>query len=192
VPAQQGAAYLAITSDRWPNPFPGLNQVTAIKVAVHVLGSDQPIGTLRDPGVMLPLNFTPFEQPGMPADRRVLFSPSAHLIAYIPPTDDRIVMTPFDLDAALARTAVDYLYVTTRPPGAEPGKPFRYTVGVKSKAGGVKMTLVSGPEGMTVNGQEVFWNVPKGKAVAEQVTLKITDKAGREATQLFALANREP
>jgi hypothetical protein len=71
----------------------------------------------------------------------VLFVPDAKLIAVVPPSRDRIVLHRFDVEAALDRAEIDYLFVTSRPPVDAPGKSFSYPVVVKSKKGGVKMKL---------------------------------------------------
>ena len=58
---------------------------------------------------------------------------------------------PLDLDRAIDEAGIDFLLVTSAPPGSFcPGKEFRYPVRARSKAGGLKFSLESGPDGMKV------------------------------------------
>ncbi len=55
--------------------------------------------------------------------------------------------------AALEKSNVDYLVVTSRPPPyAKKGQEYVYTLSVKSKKGGVTYKLDSGPKGMAIDG----------------------------------------
>jgi len=64
---------------------------------------------------------------------------------------------------------------------------------VKSRKGGVKVKLESGPPGMTVSGQgRVSWKVPADFAPGEvDVILGIGDASGQETFQTFRLTVRE-
>ena len=50
------------------------------------------------------------------ADRRIFLIPSAKVLITIPETNDRLVLHRFDLDAALDKSGVDYLFVMSEPP----------------------------------------------------------------------------
>ena len=64
-----------------------------------------------------------------------------------------------------------------------------YTPTVKSRKGGVKLKLESGPTGMEVTPQgSLTWKVPADFAAGEQnVILSITDSSGQEIFQTFSL-----
>jgi len=100
--------------------------------------------------------------------------------------NDKLHLYKFDLGAALEKSGVNYLFVASRPPGAEPGKVYKYTVAVKSKKGGVKAKLDAGPEGMKVTEDgTVTWNVPNDFTGGESVILTTSDKGGQEVFHTF-------
>jgi hypothetical protein len=198
VPAQQGPTYLVLSpvrdADAFPRPLPNQNEPTRVTVALHVLGSGRPLLTLPDPGVRLPLNLMWNRVPvvGLAADRRVLFSPAAKLIGFIPEADDTLVLHRFDLDAELARSGADYLFAAgPRPPAAVRGRVFKYVLDVESKAGGVAAKLDTGPAAMKVSGTTLTWEVPLAGPSSMRVVVKLTDAAGRQATHSFTLSVKE-
>ncbi len=101
-----------------------------------------------------------------------------------------LVLHPFDLDAALAKSAADYLVVLSDAP-ARPvaGARFEYVPIVKSKKGGVKVKLDTGPDGMKATDDgRLTWDVPAdaaGKEVA--VKLTVSDASGQAVPQTFRL-----
>ena len=115
--------------------------------------------------------------------KRVVFVPDAKAIVVLPEGNDRVVLHRFDPDAALAKCDADYLFVTSRPPGAiRAGAGFRYPVQVRSKTGGVRFHLSGEPKGMAVSpAGEVTWAVPADAAGEYRVILSVTDKSGQEA-----------
>src|SRR5262249_10068667 len=71
----------------------------------------------------------------------------------------------------------------------DPGKKLDYQVVVKSKKGGVKVSLASGPEGMHVTPEgKVTWSVPRDQHGDVDVILSIGDSSGQEVFQTFRLA----
>jgi predicted Zn finger-like uncharacterized protein len=168
---------------------PGANG-KAGRLTVHTTGDDRPLaqlagidavkaeevgyGTARDP----------FHH-----DKRIHFVPQANLIVTVPPGNDRLVLHRFDLDAALDKSGIDYLFVTSRPPAAGPGAKFEYRIKVKSKKGGVKFKLDAGPDGMTVSpGGLVTWSVPAGFSGPAAVIITVSDKTGQETFHSFTLS----
>ena len=74
------------------------------------------------------------------------------------------------------------------PRTATPGRPFAYAPAVRSKKGGVKMKLESGPDGMKFADGKLTWDVPKdqdGKLV--DVILSVADASGQEVFHTFTL-----
>src|SRR5205823_2304031 len=100
----------------------------------------RPIATLKD--VQLPACNEAWTSSDFTQDKRVLFAPEAKTIAVLPLSSDRLVVHRFDVDEALDKAGIDYLFVVSRPPvAAYKGTPFVYTPVVKSKKGGVKLKL---------------------------------------------------
>jgi hypothetical protein len=124
-------------------------------------------------------------------DQRVFFIPDARLVVTIPASNDRLILYRFDLEAAMEKSGIDYLVVTSRPPDfAVRGAPFAYQLAVKSKKGGVTYRVDSGPEGMKVGADgRLTWAVPAGFAESRvDVILTVGDAAGQEIFHTFRLA----
>jgi hypothetical protein len=144
------------------------------------------IGELRD--FALPNGF---DSRGKTFDRNVFLIPDAKLLAVVPTQKrEQLVLYRADLDKTLANAGLDYLYVASRPPtAAVKGETYRYATVVKSKRGGVKVTLDAGPKGMAVTpAGAVTWDVPKDFAESEtNVQLKVADATSREVLHTFRL-----
>ena len=107
---------------------------------------------------------------------RIHYLPRANLLVFLRQDNKQIVVRPFDLIAELDRTGQNYLFVLSPPKThTTAGEPYAYRLDVKSKSGGLKYKLESGPDGMTISGSgEVRWDVPaaqKGKTVAVVVSV---------------------
>src|SRR5205814_370279 len=86
---------------------------------------------------------------GLTPEKRLHLVPACKRFVVIAPSNDRLLLYPFDADQELQRSGIDYLFVASRPPAiADAGAEFRYRVEVRSKHGGVRIKLESGPEGM--------------------------------------------
>jgi len=112
------------------------------------------------------------------------------VIAVLPSGNDRVVLHKFDPDAALEKSDLDYLLVTSRPPReVKAGETLSYPILVKSKKGGVAFNLDLGPKGMAVSAAGVLtWTVPVGTPAGnEEVILTVRDKAGQEIFHNFAV-----
>jgi WD40 repeat protein len=123
-------------------------------------------------------------------DRRIHFIPEARLVVGIPTSNDRLLLYRFDPEQALEKSDVDYLVVTSQPPRtAARGKPYSYTLRIKSKKGGVRCKLESGPDGLkaTADGK-VTWDVPRDFPEGEvAVLLTVADATGQEIIHTFKL-----
>ena len=84
------------------------------------------------------------------------------MIITLPLTNRELVLHRFDLEEALNKLGVDYLFVASQPVvEASVGKPYQYQLSVKSKRGGVTYRLESGPEGMKLDAKgKLTWAVP--------------------------------
>jgi len=154
---------------------------------VYLMGDSRPIATLS--GVTLPTSNEAWTRSDFTQDKRVLFVPEAKLIAIIPNSNDRVVLHRFDIEQALAKTSIEFLFVVSRPPStAYKGAQFTYAPRVKSKNGGVKLKVESGPEGMKAGADSIVWNVPKDFADgATDVILTVSDAGGQEVFHSFKL-----
>ena len=97
----------------------------------------------------------------------------------------------FDLEEAIEKSGVDFLLVTSDPPAfAERGKKFTYSLVVKSKKGGVKVKLESGPDGMKLNGtRDLIWDVPENwNERNPTIITTVSDSSGQELFHTFDLS----
>jgi hypothetical protein len=192
IPAVQGDYFLSLRAEAAAR---GARFDTPRKATADILvGADGKsvlnIGEL--PNFDLPGGFG--DGRGKTFDQYLTLVPDAKLLAMVPTKNrDRLVLIRADLDSALSKAGFDYLFVTSRPPtAAVKGETYKYAVATKSKKGGVKVTLESGPKGMTVTpAGAVTWDVPKDFADSEVgVILKVADAGGKEAFHSFRLAVR--
>jgi predicted Zn finger-like uncharacterized protein len=172
--------------------FPHGGDATAGRLYLHLTGDDRPVAELTAVEVPRGLNTWGREKFGV--DKRFYLIPSAKLLVVLPETQDRLLLYRVDVDELLAKSDIDYLVVLSRPPAsAVQGQTLNYVPSVKSRKGGVKVKLESGPPGMTVSGQgRVSWKVPADFAPGEvDVILGIGDASGQETFQTFRLTVRE-
>jgi hypothetical protein len=147
------------------------------------LGEDKPVAELGDlEGLDIPKEFNPSTARGLQLYDRVFLVPDAEVMAVVNGDANKVRMHKFEVVAFLDRAGVDYLIVTNRPERAFRGETFTFRPNVKSKKGGVKVKLETGPEGMkvAVDGT-VTWDVPKTFAEdSATAILLISDKSGQE------------
>jgi hypothetical protein len=125
---------------------------------------------------------------------RIHYLPTANALVNLPETNGCVVVRPFDLIAALAQSGQDYLVVLSRPePRVTAGTTFTYSMDVRSKAGGLRYTLESGPEGMTVSDAGVVrWKSPERlRGKPPRVIITIRSASGKECQHAFDLTVAE-
>jgi hypothetical protein len=82
-----------------------------------------------------------------PWEKRIFYYPRGNLLITLGGDGlDRLVLRRINVVEQLKRTGVDYLVVTSRPPGAKLGESFSYKVEVRSRKGGVKVNWLPGPK----------------------------------------------
>jgi hypothetical protein len=183
-PAAQGASlYLHATFE------PGFGAKRSAKLAVHWGSSGEKLADLN-----IPLGeFNQWDREAIGNDQRYMLLPANKSLVVFPETNDKLVVYPFDLDAILAKSGKDFLLVDS-PPGvaAVRGQQFIHNLTIKSKKGGVKVKLESGPPGLIVsNDGKVSWAVPKNFADDEvSVIITVSDAAGQESLQTVRLEVR--
>jgi hypothetical protein len=127
-------------------------------------------------------------------DRGLFVLPDAKVVITVLPGTDTLTLYRFDVEDALEKSGIDYLLVTSVPPTwAKKGTTFEYALTVKSKKGGVKFRVESGPKGMAVNAAgKVKWDVPADFGEKElAVIITVTDSAGQETFHSFRLTVRD-
>jgi hypothetical protein len=182
IPAAHGSYYIGMKIN-------GEGAANKHRAAVYLSTDARPLVALKD--VDWPLNMNEWDRERFGNDRRIHFLPEARLLITIPSTNDKLVLHKLDVDAALEKSGIDYLFVTSRPPSAaRKGQVFTYQLAVKSKKGGVTCKLDSGSEGMTVSKAGlVRWAVPADFKDREvDVIVTVGDRSEQEVFHTFKLA----
>ena len=167
--------------------FPHGDRKKAGKVYLHTPGDDRPLGELT--GVQAPAGLNHWGREKFGVDKRFFLVPSAQLLVTLPDSLDKLLLHRIDLDKLLATADYDYLVVASRAPReAVASTVYAYEPAVKSKKGGVKLKLETGPKGMKVEDGKLTWTVPAAMAGREvDVSVGVTDAAGREVFHTFKL-----
>jgi predicted Zn finger-like uncharacterized protein len=192
IPAVHGDAYLSLRgapAERRGMPAP---RPAVLEVCLGTEGKSI-LKLTNVANVEVPAGF--FESRGKAFDRHLVLVPDARVLAVVPTKSrDRLVLYRADLDAALAKADFDFLFVSSRAPtAAVKGQTYQYTLAVKSKKGGVKVSLESGPKGLTVTpAGAVTWDVPNNYSDPEAgVILLVKDQGGQEVFHSFRLSVRD-
>jgi hypothetical protein len=186
VPAAHGSLYLSVAAADLPVP----GRKEAPKAALKMLGENKPLLDLTNlAGLDVPKDHNQTAARGLQLYDRVFIVPDAQVIAVLHGTADRVTLHKLNLEDALEKAGIDYLFVTSRPTGAVCGQMFTYKPEVKSRKGGVKVKVDAGPDGMTVTADgTVTWAVPANFAdTSVSVILTISDKSGQETFHTFTL-----
>jgi hypothetical protein len=189
VPAAHGPLYLALNRHG-----DGSRRRHTCSVTVHVLGDHRPLLTLPPLDGQEAL-YDHNALDNIVPDRYVHLIPDARLIVVLPASGDRLILHRFDLDAALEKAGIDYLYVSSRPPRqVQAGGGVAYQLKVKSKKGGARYQLADGPPGMKLSpAGRLTWRVPADYAQAEtDVLVTVSDTTGQEVLHSFKLALASP
>ncbi len=179
LPAMRGDYFLSLTS---------ANAGKAGGFTVYLRGLKQPVAKLdkAEHG----LTFDGWDREDFGPWKRVFFIPDAKVIAVLPPSNDQVVLHKFDADAALEKSGLDYLIITSQPPAEfKAGTNFTYPIRIKSKDKKVTFRLDNGPKGMAVSATGVVtWlapaDAPEGK---QEVILTIRTESGQEVFHVFAV-----
>jgi hypothetical protein len=161
------------------------------RLSVYIPGHDKPIGIVEEIEGYIGQTTNYGRLPNhLMHDRRVFFVPEAKVLISVPLSNDQIVIRPLDIDALLARSGFDFLFVVSNPPLTARGSTaYTYQIAAKSNKGGIKYKLESGPKGMKVSPQGlVEWEVPKKTDKSEhEVVISVTDAAGQECFHTFTI-----
>jgi hypothetical protein len=116
-------------------------------------------------------------------DKRIHLIPAARLLVTIPPTNDRLVLRRLDLDAILSKLPGDHLLIVSPPNlNVRTGQSLVHQIDARSGKGGVKFSLVDGPEGLTVSPEDrVSWPSPRREnGGTSKAVVMVGDASGRE------------
>jgi S1-C subfamily serine protease len=181
IPAVTGKYFLSLTdADRGKGGT----------IAVHLLGYRRPLAKPENIEHGLRLHGDSDRETAFGAWKRIYFIPQANVIAILPVTNDQVVLHKFDIDAALEKSGVDYLFVTSQAPTTvKAGATVVYAMAVKAKRAPVTFKIDSGPKGMQVSKDGVVtWRVPPDEPEGNQeVILTVRDAGGQEAFHTFTL-----
>ena len=158
------------------------------RISLHFQGNDDRIATLPQPD-----KFFESLKDNHPArsgdiDKRVVLAPNIGVVAFR--HTDFVEVHPFDLSKILKESEIDYLVVSSTPvTTANAGTSYRYPIEVLSKAGGVKLNLDSGPDGMELGSDGVLhWEVGEDAADEDHaVIITVADKLGQEMLHTFEI-----
>jgi hypothetical protein len=160
-------------------------------VGVFITGDTRALVTLRDvDGLDTPRDgYSGGSGPVLTAEKRIHYVPRAEALVTVSAAADKLFVRRLNIDETIEATGVDYLYVKSLPVAdAERGSEYVYPVVVKSKKGGAKVKLESGPDGMKVMDTTVRWRVPVALAESEaRVVLTVSDATGQEVLHSFAV-----
>ncbi len=155
---------------------------------VYLRGLKQPVAKLdkAEHG----LTFDGWDREGFGPWKRVFLVPDAKVIAVLPPSNDQVVLHKFDADAALEKSGLDYLIVTSRPPAeVKAGTNFTYPIKIKANDKKVTFRLDNGPKGMAVSATGVVtWPAPADASeVKQEVILTVRTETGQEVFHVFTV-----
>jgi hypothetical protein len=156
-----------------------------LDVAAYVAGDPRPLVQVGQFRGDYEANFV---QRPYSVRNRVVFVPDARVVVTLPVSNDVIELTRFDLDEALAKADIDYLFVASDPPAvARTGGQYTHQLVVKSRRGGVAYKLQSGPPSMTVSAVgRIDWPVPPDAAgQGHVVRISVTDASEQEVVKTF-------
>nr|WP_244982253.1 serine protease [Corallococcus exercitus] len=182
VPAVGGMLFLGL-------PTSPTASAAKVRPALYVAGKEVPLAA------RLPIDFewnqsSDGVRTRLTYDRRLMLLPAVGAVVVVTPDQKQVRI--FDFPALLRSAAPEYLYVRSVPPlEVAVGTRYTYQLEVRSTAGGVKLALEAGPEGMSVSPDGIVgWSVPRNARSSERVVIRATDRLGSSVLHSFTLAMR--
>jgi S1-C subfamily serine protease len=179
-----------------PGPGGGRQEKVATRpfCNIYIAGSGSPVLTIGPLEEMSVADREEWARTDFTSDKRYHFVPAANLLVTVPLSDDQLVVRRVDIMESLQKSGVDYLFVTSAPVRtAFRRQTYSYRIETKSRRGGLRYALSSGPEGMSVSPEgKVNWEVPADYEGDDPVTVvvSITDASGQEVFHTFDLRIR--
>jgi hypothetical protein len=195
VPARQGPylIHLEPADGERPGkrPRPGAPTQGEGDLSFHLPGDERPLARLTGVEGVSPERIGYGQsQDKIEYDKRIHLVPAAKVVVTIPPTDNKLIVYRFDIEQTLEKSDVDFLVVTSQPPPtARKGQLYQYQLVVKSKKGGVKYKLESGPKGMGIDGNgQLSWQVPADNPEGQSdIIITVSDATGQELFHTFKI-----
>jgi hypothetical protein len=166
----------------FPSPEVGLYTISDRRLLLTLPPLEEMTSVQANPGYYAPPSTT------FTIEKRYLFIPAAGVLVTIPETNDQIVVRKLDIIEAMEKAGIDYLFVDSSPRRAvAKGEDYEYRLAVRSKKGGVKYTLESGPTGMRISDDGVLtWRAPSdGSQSRVSVIISVKDSSGQEIYHSF-------
>jgi len=187
LPAASGPFYLSVAI---PSSFGSGNRNEPQRLTLHMQGETSPILTIDDvempsaPGDMHPAHVAHLD-----FDKRLFLLPIVDALVCVPQSSDQLIIQRFNLDEELSRSDVDLLFAASVPPAAvKAGASLEYQIQGKSKRGGLKYRLESGPAGMAVSPTGlVTWKAVRSSESEEVAIVALSDNSGQEIFHTFKL-----
>ena len=158
------------------------------RISLHYQGNDDKIATLPQTDKFFESLGDSHPARSVDVDKRVVLAPNIGVVAFR--HSDFVEVRPFNLNKILKESEIDYLVVSSAPvTTANAGTSYRYPIKVLSKAGGVKLNLDSGPDGMELGIDGVLhWEVGEDAADEDHtVIITVADKLGQEMLHTFEI-----
>jgi hypothetical protein len=130
------------------------------------------------------------EESKIPLWERVHVIPRGNVMITVAQGGTHLVLRKFDLAQSLEAEGIDYLFVESAPIAfATRGGRYTYKMKIRSKKGGVKAALQSGPKGMTVSKDGlVSWQVPlRLQDPHVTVIVQVSNDSGQSAFHSFSI-----
>ncbi len=194
-PSTHSRFYVSIPAEPGAATNLGIDPFHGVKPAVFTSNGESRLVDLPDYELGKDSGNASWQTHDFTLDKRVMFVPQANQLLTIPFSNDRLLVKPFNIRAALDKANIDYLYVTSIPPRRyRPGQHFEYPIEIASRDGSPNFELSSGPEAMSVSPSGVVaWQVP-GDFRESKVNVIVTAKStgGQSVYESFTLVRESP
>ena len=129
-------------------------------------------------------------QSGLVLSQRVFCVVQASQLITIPYSNDRLLIQPFDLRAALEQAEEPYFYLTSLPPGPyRPETIWQHQLHAVSSRGDVEFELSSGPQQMSLDPDGMLtWLVPSDFGERVTIAVQAKDSAGETINETYVLS----
>jgi hypothetical protein len=185
VPAEEPGLFLALQGGNLPAyaigavRLPGVNQVTVFSEGRTQLFVMNDLAELKEGSTL-------------PWEKTVHYYPRGGLLVTLA-GKNKVVLRKLDLADRLEKSGADYLFVLPQPAAGKLGTPFSQRLDVRSKRGGVKFKVLTGPEGLAVSPEgQVTWAIPPGFPEAEaNAQISVQDASGQEVVHTLRITVAE-
>jgi hypothetical protein len=170
------------------NQVSGSGATAKVQLGVYLAGETRQLVTLPEvEGILGLVDW----QSGVsqPIEQHLFLIPDAKLLVFIPASKEKLVLYRADIEQLLDKADIDYLYVKSLPPANfKPGSDFTYQIATRSRKGGVKYKLESGPGRMSLSPEGLLtWKVPADFTDKEiNVIITVSDRTGQEIFHTFS------